>query len=155
NNLFRREETTVLMVLDCLYDIGSQHLIDQKIRIRLGQRLAGTAVRPVKPLFKAIAIRWFKQNVPQLLSDWLYSQVSFAPDESDEPSTPEAVSPLPAAPAGTVLQAQPLPRQTSLPQGTDRLPASLQEVERLQRQVRLLAGVSVLAIVTLIGTLIA
>ncbi|NEQ99800.1 MAG: hypothetical protein F6K30_24375 [Cyanothece sp. SIO2G6] len=152
NNLFRREEATVLMVLDCLYDVGAKHLIDQKIRIRWGQRVAGTAIRPVKPLFKAIAIRWFKQNVPQLLSDWLYSQVSFEPDDREESTAPEAVSALPASNAD--LPPQALPNPTSLPQAIENSQGNLQEIERLQRQVRLLAGVSIVAIATLIGTLI-
>lgn len=88
--LFHREEATVKLVLGCLYDVGAVNLINQKLTFRPLNRLGKGTARLSKPLFTAIAIRWFHKNVPQLLTEWLYSKVQFEPEEPAEPAA-EAV----------------------------------------------------------------
>lgn len=79
--LFVREESTVKQILDCLYDVGSVNLIDQRVQIRCLNRLAKWIARFSKPIFRIIALRWCKQNCPQLITNWLYTQVKFAPQQ--------------------------------------------------------------------------
>ncbi len=74
--MFLREETTVKLVLDCLYDIGSINLINQKVRRRPLNRVAKYVARFSKPVFRIFAWRWFTKNCPKLLTDWLYGKVS-------------------------------------------------------------------------------
>ena len=76
-NLFKREETTVKMVLACLYDVGSINLINKKISNRSFNGLMKYIATLSKSLFLIIAIRWFHKNVPTLLTDWLLEQVDF------------------------------------------------------------------------------
>lgn len=76
-NLFQREEATVKLVLDCLYDVGSVNLINQKIRHRPVKRVAKLIARMTKPAFRFFALRWFQSNCPKLITEWLHSQVRF------------------------------------------------------------------------------
>lgn len=76
-NLAEREEATVKMILDCLYDIGSVNLINQKIPVRPLNRLMKAIAQLSKPMFRFFAVRWFKKNGPELIADWLHSQVKF------------------------------------------------------------------------------
>lgn len=116
--LFHREEATVKLVLGCLYDVGAVNLINQKLTCRPLNRLGKGTARLSKPLFTAIAIRWFHKNVPQLLTEWLHSKVRFEPEdppakaveteavktESQAPATAanaELVQPAAAAPDPT------------------------------------------------------
>jgi hypothetical protein len=75
SNLFQREEVTIKLILDCLYDVGSVNLINQKFRFRLLNRLMKSIARMSKPVFRIFAVRWFHKNCPQLITDWLHSQV--------------------------------------------------------------------------------
>lgn len=72
-----REEATIKMILDCLYDVGSVNLINQRVRIRALNRLVKWIARFTKPAFRIIAFRWFKKNCPQLITNWLRSKVTF------------------------------------------------------------------------------
>jgi hypothetical protein len=76
-NLFKREETTVKMVLNSLYDVGSVNLINKKFSHRPINRLMKYIANLSKPLFLIVAIRWFHKNVPSKLTNWLMSQVNF------------------------------------------------------------------------------
>ncbi len=76
-NLFKREETTVKMVLACLYDVGSINLINKKVQNRSLNGLMKYVANLSKPLFLIVALRWFHKNVPNKLTNWLMSQVNF------------------------------------------------------------------------------
>ncbi|MEB3290065.1 MAG: hypothetical protein VKI82_09115 [Leptolyngbya sp.] len=76
-NLFQREEAVAQSVLDCLYDVGSARLIDQKVPINaLRWPLKGIA-RLSKPMFRLFALRWFKRNCPWLITRWLFNLLRF------------------------------------------------------------------------------
>ncbi len=81
--LFYREENAVAFVLGCLYDIGSINLIEKKIPIALFKPLLRSVARHSRPAFRFIAIRWFHQNCPKLITDWLHSLVVFEPPEAE------------------------------------------------------------------------
>lgn len=76
-NLVEREEASVKLILDCLYDVGSVNLIDKKFRNRPVNGLMKSIARLSKPAFKIVAFYWFRKNCPQLITDWLYKKIKF------------------------------------------------------------------------------
>ena len=75
--LVEREEVTLKLVIDCLYDVGLINLVNKRIRNKtLNRTLKAIAVMP-KPLFRLVALRWLKKNLPKLLATWLEGKVSF------------------------------------------------------------------------------
>lgn len=77
--MFVREESTVKLILGCLYDVGSLNLIDQRLRARWLNHLAKWMAQHSRSVFKLIALQWFKRNCPKLITNWLYTQVKFEP----------------------------------------------------------------------------
>ncbi|MEO0867326.1 MAG: hypothetical protein AAFY17_02535 [Cyanobacteria bacterium J06642_11] len=77
-NMFQREEATLQLVLDRLYDIGSSNLIDCRVKPRRLNRLMKWIARLTKPMFHRVAVRWSKKNCPKLIATWLYNQVQFS-----------------------------------------------------------------------------
>jgi len=80
--LFQREEKAVDFVLSCLYDIGSINLINNKVPISSLKPALRTIARFSRPAFRLIAVRWFHQNCPKLITNWLHSLVVFETSES-------------------------------------------------------------------------
>ena len=124
-NLINSEEATVKLILNCLYDVGSVNLINQKIRLKPLNRGMKLIARMSKPVFRTLAFNWFKKNCPQLITNWLLTQVSFK------------ITQIPIEVAE--LQPYPIPQRENLSQ----------EVKNLRSQVRLLAGISIIAIAAL------
>ena len=82
-NLFYREEATLKIVVDCLYDVGSIHLINQKMKHRSMNRFMKMVARFTKPIVQMMAVRWCKKNCPELITEWLYSQVTLQPQDAN------------------------------------------------------------------------
>lgn len=79
-SLVVREESTIKPILDSLYDVASNNLIDKKCSsVRINKILKLIAKMP-KSAFKIIAWHWFKTNCPQLITNWLQEQVAFSND---------------------------------------------------------------------------
>jgi hypothetical protein len=76
-SLIGREEATIKLIIDCLYDIGSVNLINKKVRFRPINSVARFIAKSSKPVAKIFAWRWFTKNCPQLISQWLYRKVKF------------------------------------------------------------------------------
>ncbi len=139
-HLFDREEETAKIIVDCLYDVGSVHLIDQKVRPRLVNRALKPVARMSKPAFRIVALRWFKKSCPQVIVDWLYSKVSFEPKgakkkpQQSQPAKPAVVVETPPA---QLLENR----------------ANRQEIQQLRGQIRLLTG-SLIGAIALLGTTI-
>jgi hypothetical protein len=76
-NLVQREETTVKMLLDCLYDIGSVNLINNRITYRPANKVIKFIANMSKPAFRLVGIIWFKKNCPKLIANWLHKKVIF------------------------------------------------------------------------------
>ncbi|MEM7556503.1 MAG: hypothetical protein AAF378_20870 [Cyanobacteria bacterium P01_A01_bin.84] len=83
-NLLIREETNVRHIIDCLYDVGSNNLINAKVSSRSLRGISKLIVRLSKPAFKIVAWYWFKKNCPRLITDWLQTKVAF--DTQAKPS---------------------------------------------------------------------
>lgn len=133
HNLFEREEVTVKYVLDCLYDIGSVNLVNQRISSRFLNHPVRSVARMSKPMFKILAIRWFKRNCPELITEWLYKKVLF---ETPQPKKP----PRPVVDVQTDTLA--------------RLESRTKEVKQLRSQVKLLTGSLVVITAVLGGTVV-
>ncbi|MBC1239373.1 hypothetical protein VF14_33285 [Nostoc linckia z18] len=129
-NLINSEEATVKLILDCLYDVGSVNLINQKLRPQPINRLMKLIARMSKPVFRTLAYNWFKKNCPQLIANWLHSQVTFG-------STP-------AKPREVAIEVTPVEPYSAL-----QAESLNQEIKTLRHQVRLLAGISIIAIAVL------
>ena len=76
-SLSNREEVTIKLIIDSLYDIGSINFINKKIRSRYLRKILKPIGRMSKPLFRFFAWRWFLKNFPSLVAKFLYKQVSF------------------------------------------------------------------------------
>jgi hypothetical protein len=129
-NLINSEEATIKLILDCLYDVGSVNLINQKLRVKPLKRVIKLIARMSKPVFRTLAFNWFKKNCPQLITNWLQTQVSFVSIQNIPQEVPVEVA---------ELQPYPLPPTANLSQ----------EIKNLRSQVRLLAGISIIAIAIL------
>jgi hypothetical protein len=139
--LSRREEITVKLILDCLYDVGAKNLINQKVRSRSLNQLMKWTARLSKPVFRIVAWRWFKKNVPELLTNWLHSKVTFEPKQKSKAQPPAQPPPQPV----TVVE---VPEDAV---SARELIRRDQEIRQLRAQVRYLTGLLVGAIVALGG----
>ncbi len=137
-HLIQSEEVTVKLMLDCLYDVGSVNLINKKLRSRSLNVVALGIARMSKPVFKIIALRWIKNNCPQLITNWLHSQVTFTTlkDQLKQPVSTAIVSEVQL---DSLLQTE----------NTSRA-----EIKRLRSEVRYLAGISVGALAALASTVV-
>ena len=78
--LVEREEITLKLIVDCLYDVGTVNIINKKYQNKSMNRFLKAIVRLPKPILRAVALRWLKKNLPMLLTDWLEGKVSFKDD---------------------------------------------------------------------------
>lgn len=76
-SLMAREEATIKLIIDCLYDLGYANLINKKVRFRPLNALAKFIAKRSKPVAKIFAWRWFIKNCPELIAGWLYRKVQF------------------------------------------------------------------------------
>ena len=77
DNLAKREEATVKAILDCLYEVGSTRMINQRVNIKALRGPLKSIARFSKPVFRIFALRWFNKNCPRLITKWLFNQVKF------------------------------------------------------------------------------
>lgn len=99
--LIYNEKATVKLIIDCLYDVGSVNLIDQKLKSRGLNHLTKLIARYSKPVVGVVAWQWFRKNCPQLITDWLYKQVKF-----DKPAKKRKATPQPESAASSASSAQ-------------------------------------------------
>lgn len=140
-HMLRQENVTLKFILDCLYDVGSINLINQKVRSQPLNQLTKAIAVMSKPAFKVFALRWLYRNCPRLITNWLQRKVRFNTpgtqpavtvakvlEAQTEPAT--AIDPVPAV--NEVLAANPV-----LTRDHDR------QIRQLQQQVRWLTGLLV------------
>ena len=132
--LVNREEITVKIILDCLYDIGSVHLINQKAPCRHLTGMMKLIAKLSKPAFRFFALRWFKRTCPKLIADWLHSQVMF--QQLSKQASNRAVQDVTAYESTTLVK---------------RVDAHNLEIQRLRNQVRWLTRALIGAIAALGG----
>ena len=96
-SLFMREEVTMRLIADCLYDVGSVNLLNQRVRSKPLNKFMKVIARRSKPIFRFFMLRWSRKNVPHMVAAWLHSQVRFEPaaaaTEVMEAILPEVIMP--------------------------------------------------------------
>lgn len=138
-NLANNEEATIKLIVDCLYDVGSVNLINQKLRFRPLNRSLKLIARMSKPVFRTVAWYWFKNNCPQLITDWLQSKVTFEEPIEEPIDKPKEIN-------VEVLALQPYsPSQTE---------SLSREVRYLRHQSRWLMGITIVSLLSLGVTVI-
>ena len=75
--LVEREEVTLKLIIDCLYDVGLINFTNKKFRRRPVNLFMKSIAKFPKPILRRIALRWLKKNLPNLLTEWLETKVSF------------------------------------------------------------------------------
>ncbi|MBE9028887.1 hypothetical protein IQ266_03815 [filamentous cyanobacterium LEGE 11480] len=126
--LAAHDETTVRLIMDCLYDIGSVHFANQKLPNPALNKLMRGMSRMSKPVFRLFAVKWFQKYCPQLIADWLYTVATFQVQQPIE-IPPETID---------VMQ---------------QLEVSQRQVRALQTKVKCLTGVAVGLVLILGGTI--
>ncbi len=127
--LAEHDETTVRLLMDCLYDVGSVHWANQHLPNPMLNQLMRGVARMSKPVFRVFAVKWFQKNCPQMIADWLYTVVTFQPQTNSE------------VPPETIVVIQ-------------QLEASQRQVKALQTKVKCLASVTVGLVLILGGALV-
>ncbi|MBD2569422.1 hypothetical protein [Anabaena lutea] len=134
-NLIDREEITIKLILNCLYDVGATNLINQKIQFRTLNRTLKVISKMSKPAFRMIAWQWFKKNCPNLIANWLRSKIEFTRVEN---VTVEIVRENQDANLNSLSPTE----------------YQIYEVKHLRSQVKLLRGILVGAVTVLAGSFI-
>ncbi len=138
-DLFRAQESTIKLIFDRLYDVGSVHLIDQKLSSRLLNRLTRAIAPGAKPVFRIVGYLWFRNKCPKLIANWLYKKVASGqslPTLIQELEEAEliALTQVSSPPLPPVLQ--PARQQSDLVV----VAQSSQEIRKLRSQVQFLLG---------------
>jgi hypothetical protein len=77
-HLVEREEITLKLILDRLYDVGSVNFINKKFPTQpRRRRVMKSLAKAFKPVAKIYALRWVKKNCPRLVTNWLHNKVRF------------------------------------------------------------------------------
>jgi hypothetical protein len=162
-HLSEQEETTIKMILDCLYDVASINLINQKFQNRQLNRFLKAIAWMPKPAFRIFALRWFKKNCPQIITRWLHNKVSFKPttpppsqvaheiaaaQQSSTPAITSTVAPDIAETDASVDALAIVAKVNLAVADRDR------QIQQLRTQVRVLTGLLVGVIVILGGALV-
>ncbi|WP_229642388.1 hypothetical protein [Waterburya agarophytonicola] len=77
--IVQREETSLKLIIDCLIDVGSINYANAKLSNPPLNKIMKVLVGYIKPVARTIALGWLKKNLPDLLTAWLESKVSFEP----------------------------------------------------------------------------
>jgi len=141
-NLIHQEEATVKLVIDCLYDVGTVNLINEKFRSRTFNKTLKLVSRASKPTFKVIAWRLVKKKSPELITNWLGKKVGF---EKDQPQL-EPAKLLAQSKSTTNAIARKNASANILPP----VQYQMQEVKYLRSQVKMLVSV-IISIITVLG----
>lgn len=78
-HLTENEETTIKLMIECLYDVGAVNFINKKVQNDSINQLAKTLAGMSKPIAKRYGYYWFKKNCPELIVNWLQRKVAFPP----------------------------------------------------------------------------
>lgn len=137
-SLAEQEKVNILLIIDCLYDVGSINLINNQFSSRSLNGICKLIAKTSKPVFRVIAWRWFSNNISPLLTEWLTKKVSFEDSDTEgETKTEVETQPTPELPP-------------SQPTDTKYLQQVTQEVKMLRSQVTLLTGM-LIGVITIFG----
>lgn len=83
DQLFRREEATAKAIVGCLYDIAMINIINKYCPLWGINSTFKYLARFPRPLAKSLGVKLYLQpKCPKLITDWLYSLVEFAEQQT-------------------------------------------------------------------------
>ena len=135
--LISQEEITIKEIIDCLYDVGSVNLVNQRFKFGTLNKTLKFITKMSKPAFKMLAWDWFKKNCPDLITKWLQGKVTFMRVEETQIAVmieDEDIS---------------LVSVPQLPEGNQ-----IDQIKRLHLQVKMLTGILIITVTLFSGTLI-
>jgi hypothetical protein len=127
--LAAHDETTVRLIMDCLYDVGSVHFVNRKMANPVLNQLLRASTQMSKPVFRLFAVKWFQKHCPQMIADWLYTVATMQVPKAAPALPPESIE---------VMQ---------------QLEASERQVRALQTRVKWLSGFAVGMVLVVGGTI--
>jgi len=75
--IVEREEVALKLIIDSLIDVGSINYANNKVHNPPLNKIMKVLVGYIKPVARMVALYWLKKNLPDLLTAWLESKVSF------------------------------------------------------------------------------
>jgi hypothetical protein len=135
--LIYQEEITIKSIMDCLYDVGSTNLVNQKFKFGTLNKTLKFMTKISKPAFKILAWQWFKKNCPDLITGWLQGKVTFIRVEEKRLEVMTENENL------NLVSISQLPEENQINQ-----------IKLLHLQVKLLTGILVITVTLFSGTLI-
>ena len=75
--IVEREEVALKLIIDSLIDVGSINYANRKLHNPPLNKIMKVLVGYIKPVARMVALYWLKRNLPDLLTAWLESKVSF------------------------------------------------------------------------------
>jgi hypothetical protein len=89
-NLLEREEITVKAILSCVLDVGSVHLINDRVKIRPLRPLARPLIKLSKPALVFVMHRWVQKKCPQLIANWIQRRILLK-TKRPQPQPPQVI----------------------------------------------------------------
>ncbi|HCQ23050.1 MAG: hypothetical protein LW814_06970 [Anabaena sp. CoA2_C59] len=135
--LISQEEITIKEIIDCLYDVGSVNLVNQRFKFGTLNKTLKFITKMSKPAFKMLAWDWFKKNCPDLITKWLQGKVAFMRVEETQIAVMIENEDL------SLVSVPQLPEENQIDQ-----------IKRLHLQVKMLTGILIITVTLFSGTLI-
>ncbi len=113
-HLTENEETTIKLMIECLYDVGAVNFINNKVQNDSLNQLTKALAGMSKPIAKRYGYYWFKKNCPELIVNWLKRKVAFPDPKAKAVQQQKAAPKVEPASNTTEKQAPPLPQQQTV-----------------------------------------
>lgn len=128
-HLTENEETTIKLMIECLYDVGAVNFINKKVQNDSINQLAKTLAGMSKPIAKRYGYYWFKKNCPELIVNWLKRKVAFPAPQAKAIQQQEAAPQVELAPVSTETPSPDHPSSSSQSDEPSTLKESTPSVE--------------------------
>lgn len=132
-HLTENEETTIKLIIECLYDVGAVNFINKKVQNDSINQFTKTLAGMSKPIAKRYGYYWFKKNCPELIVNWLTRKVAFP--------TPKAKT---VQPQETAPKVDPAPISTDKAFPADQTPPSQLDETSIPEESATSAGTAIL-----------
>ena len=136
--LISQEEITIKEIIDCLYDVGSVNLVNQRFKFGTLNKTLKFITKMSKPAFKMLAWDWFKKNCPDLITKWLQGKVTFMRVVEET-----QIAVMIEDEDISLVSVPQLPEENQIDQ-----------IKRLHLQVKMLTGILIITVTLFSGTLI-
>jgi len=91
-HLAENEETTIKLIIECLYDVGTINFINKKVQNDSINHLTKTLMGMSKPIAKRYGYYRFKKDCPELIVNWLKRKIAFSAPKA-KAVKPQATTP--------------------------------------------------------------